>query len=134
MITFPTSSSEEFTVYRKVCFWNRLAIRKCFWNLILIYIYLGLYNIFWIYKYKDKQESLVSPILIFLWLLIPIPPSFSPICSSKSVKYSSYGMTPYIVSSYQDSPKANLFVRLFTWCSQSKITSYVSMNTPTNTF
>ena len=53
-----------------------------------------------------------------LWLVIPKmtlkTPSFSPICSSKSLKFCNYGKAPYIVSSYCQSPHVNLFDKLFT--------------------
>ena len=40
-------------------------------------------------------------------------PLSSPLCSSESHKYNNYNKAPYTVSSYSQSPLANLFVMLF---------------------
>ena len=107
MITFSTSSSEDFTVSRSlaVCSWNRLA-----WQC-------------WATSYfKPHTFAGCHPNMMTLK-----PPSSSPICSSKSLKSHNYGKALYIVSSYCQSPEVNLFARLFTWYSQSKLTCHVSI-------
>ena len=58
------------------------------------------------------------------------PPSSPSLCYSKFYKYNNYEQAPYIVYSY---PQADLFTRLFTWL-QAKLTSHVTIDTPTNTF
>ena len=73
-------------------------------------------NASWIYKYKDKQQSSVTLTLIYFVACHPHimslkPPSSSVICSSKSLKYSNYSKAPYIVSSYQQSPRQTFFPR-----------------------
>ena len=67
-------------------------------------------NASWIYKYKDKQQSSVTPTLIPFVACDPHimalnPPSSSVICSSKYLKCSNYSKAPYIVSSYRQFPR-----------------------------
>ena len=81
-----------------------------------------------------KQTSTLTPFVACHPHMMTLKsPSSSPICSSKSLKFHNYGKAPYLVSSYCQSPHVNLFDRLFTWCSQSKLTRHVSIKTPTNT-
>ena len=63
-------------------------------------MYLGLYNVSWIFKYIDKQKSEVIPTLIPFVACHPHMitlklPSISHIGSSKLLKYTNYGKTPY---------------------------------------
>ena len=63
-------------------------------------MYLGLYNVSWIFKYIDKQKSEVIPTLIPFVACHPHMitlklPSISHIGSSKLLKYTKYGKTPY---------------------------------------
>ena len=63
-------------------------------------MYLGLYNVSWIFKYIEKQKSEVTPTLIPFVACHPHMitlklPSISHIGSSKLLKYTKYGKTPY---------------------------------------
>ena len=79
-------------------------------------------------------SNLVPPLSVASSYMMTLKPPDSPrLCSSKSHEQKNYGEASCTVSSDPQSSQAKLFARPFT-CFQTKLTPYISIDTPTTNF